>query len=150
MRPAGPVALALCLAACKPSAPPPSAPTCPADATPRPGLRVEHVAAADGCVTLVHIDAARFRLRLLTALADGGSRTAPEWAREFGLTGLINASMYAPDQRSIGILVAGSSVNRDHDNERLGAFLAFDPVDPKDEKDAPVVLTGRDCKGFDL
>src|SRR5262249_10602392 len=51
------------------------------------------------------------------------------------------------DQRSIGLLVANSSVNRDRDNERLGAFLAFDPID---EKDAPVVLTGRDCAGFDL
>ena len=149
MRP-GPVALALCLASCKPSAPAGAPLACADDTTPSPGLRVEHVAAEDGCVTLVHIDPARFRLRLLTALADGGIRTAPEWAREFGLTGLINASMYAPDQRSIGILVAGSSVNRDHDNERLGAFLAFDPVDTKDEKDAPVVLTGRDCKGFDL
>jgi hypothetical protein len=80
-------------------------------------------------------------------MADGGSRTAPEWAREFGLTGLINASMFAPDTRSIGILVAGERVNRDRDNERLGAFLAFDPID---EHDPPVVLTGRDCEGFDL
>jgi len=143
----GPVALALCLAACKPSAPSAAPIACAPDATPAPGLRVERAPGAEGCVTLVHIDPARFRLRLLTALADGGTRTAPDWAREFGLTGLINASMYAPDQRSIGILVAGSSVNRDHDNERLGAFLAFDPID---EKDAPVVLTGRDCVGFDL
>src|SRR5262249_26832653 len=66
---------------------------------------------------------------------------------EFGLTGLINASMFAPDQRSIGILVSGDSVNRAKDNERLGAFLAFDPID---DKDAPLVLTGRDCPGFDL
>ncbi len=146
MRP-GPVALALCLVSCKPSAPAAAPIACAVDATPAPGLRVEHAPGDDGCVTFVHIDPARFRLRLLTALADGGTRTAPDWAREFGLTGLINASMYAPDQRSIGILVARSSVNRDHDNERLGAFLAFDPID---EKDTPVVLTGRDCKGFDL
>jgi hypothetical protein len=55
--------------------------------------------------------------------------------------------MFTPDQRSIGILVAGDSVNRGKDNERLGAFFAFDPID---EKDAPLVLTARDCAGFDL
>src|SRR5262249_40318257 len=48
---------------------------------------------------------------------------------------------------SIGMLVAGPSVNRERDNEKLGAFLAFDPVD---DKDVPLVLTGRDCPGFDL
>jgi hypothetical protein len=132
--------------ACKPS-PPAVAGPCGAPSTPRPGLSVERIPGRDGCVTLVGIDPRRFRLRLLTALAEGGSRTAPEWARDFGLTGLINASMFAPDQRSIGLLVAGASVNRDRDNERLGAFLAFDPIE---ERDAPVVLTGRDCPGFDL
>jgi hypothetical protein len=133
---------------CRARAPSAAAAPCPAGETrPAPGLRVERVAAAQGCVTLVHLDPARFRLRLLTALADGGARTAPEWAHDFGLTGLINASMFAPDQRSIGILVAGDTVNRAKDNDRLGAFLAFDPID---EHDVPVVLSGRDCAGFDL
>jgi Phosphodiester glycosidase len=144
------MALAVALgAACssQPTAPAVTAGPCGGDSTPRPGLSVERLPGRDGCVTLVRIDPSRFRLRLLTALAEGGSRTAPEWAHDFGLTGLINASMFAPDQRSIGLLVAGARVNRDRDNERLGAFLAFDPIS---ESDAPVVLTGRDCPGFDL
>src|SRR5438045_9590685 len=90
--------------ACKPSAPAAAADPCPGATAPRPGLAVERFSGRDGCVTLVRIDPARFRLRLLTALVEGGSRTAPEWAHEFGLTGLINASMFAPDQRSIGLL----------------------------------------------
>jgi hypothetical protein len=122
-------------------------PACPAPVEPAAGLRVERVQGPGGCVTLVQIDPRRFRLRLLTALADGGSRAAPDWARDFGLTGLINASMYAPDQRSIGLLVAGPNLNRDRDNEKLGAFMAFDPID---DKDVPLVMTGRDCPGFDL
>lgn len=158
MRP-GPMAFALALgsvAACRPTAPAAAPGPCVAESATRPGLRVDRIPGRDGCVTLVRIDPDRFQLRLLTALADGGSRTAPEWAHDFGLTGLINASMFAPDQRSIGLLVAGTSVNRDRDNERLGAFLAFDPINKGnkgnkgDERDAPVVLTGRDCPGFDL
>jgi uncharacterized protein YigE (DUF2233 family) len=133
--------------ACRTRAPSATAPTCAAPLEPATGLRVERAAGPGGCVTLVHVDPRRFRLRLLTALADGGSRAAPDWAREFGLTGLINASMYAPDQRSIGLLVSGPTVNRERDNEKLGAFLAFDPID---DKDVPFVLTGRDCPGFDL
>ena len=120
---------------------------CSGSQTPRPGLEIERVPGPTGCVTVVHIDPAHFRLRLLTALADGGPRTAPEWAKEFGLVGLINASMYAPDQRSIGMLVSSGSVIRGKDNERLGAFFAFDPIE---ERDAAVLLTGRDCDGFDL
>jgi hypothetical protein len=146
----GQMALAVALGAacaCKPTAPAAAPDPCTGTTTPRPGLAVEKIPGRDGCVTLVRIDPARFRLRLLTALAEGGSRTAPTWAHDFGLTGLTNASMFAPDQRSIGLLIAGASVNRERDNERLGAFLAFDPID---DGDTPVVLTGRDCAGFDL
>src|SRR6266702_4172673 len=119
------------LSACRGHAAP-ETPACAAAVEPVPGLRVERAAGPGGCVTLVRIDPRRFRLRLLTALNDGGSRGAPDWAHDFALTGLINASMYAPDQRSIGMLVAGPTVNRERDNEKLGAFLAFDPVDAGD------------------
>jgi uncharacterized protein YigE (DUF2233 family) len=141
------MALAMLLASCKPVPPAAAELACSGDSMPRAGLRVERVAAPAGCVTLVHVDPSKFQLRLLTAVAEGGSRTAPDWARDFGATGIINASMFAPDQRSIGLLVAGARVNRDKDNEKLGAFLAFDPVDAHDP---PLVMTGRDCEGFDL
>jgi uncharacterized protein YigE (DUF2233 family) len=112
-----------------------------------PGLTVETVRAAGACLTLVRLEPARYAPRLLTARAHGGSRTPGEWAHDFGLVGLINASMYAPDERSIGMLVAGEAVNRERDNGQLGAFLAFDPVDAAAP---PLVLAGRDCPGFDL
>jgi hypothetical protein len=140
------IVLVLCASACR-GRPAVAGATCPDAVEPAPGLRVEHSPGPSGCVTLVTVDPRRFRLRLLTAVADGGPRPAPEWAHEFHLTGLINASMYGTDQRSIGLLVAGPTVNRDRDNEKLGAFLAFDPVDADA---APVVLAGRDCPGFDL
>src|SRR5205814_2035657 len=38
-------------------------------------------------------------------------------------------------------------VNNGQDNPKLGAFMAFDPIDAADP---PVVLAGRDCPGFDL
>jgi hypothetical protein len=140
------IVLLLCAGACR-GRPAAAGPSCADPVEPAAGLRIERIAVPSGCVTLVRIDLGRFRLRLVTALADGGARAAPDWARDLHLTGVINSSMYGTDQRSIGMLVAGPTVNRDHDNEKLGAFLAFDPVDGGD---APVVLAGRDCPGFDL
>jgi hypothetical protein len=115
-----------------------------------PGLVLERAAsrgASAACLTLVRIDPVLYRLRVLTAGAEGGSRPAVEWARDYGLTGVINASMFAPDQRSIGLLVSGSVTNNGRDNPRLGGFLAFDPVDAQSP---PAAIVGRPCPGFDL
>lgn len=120
---------------------------CSPPLAPLPGLRVERLPGPTGCVTFVRIDPRQFRLRLLTAAEHGGSRTIVDWAHEFNLLGVINASMFAPDLKSIGVLVSGEVINRDKDNPQLGAFLAFDPIDPAAP---PVVLTGRDCPNFDL
>ena len=52
------------------------------------------VEAGDGLITLVRIDPAHYSLRLLTAAEHGSARPAPEWASDFGLTAVINASMF--------------------------------------------------------
>jgi uncharacterized protein YigE (DUF2233 family) len=124
----------------------PGAPVCGEKRALRPGLTVERIPDGDACITLVRIAPDRFRLRLLTALSDGGPRPAPAWADGFGLSAVINASMFHPDQRSIGLLVSGAVENNPRDNPRLGAYFAFDPVDPAD---TPWILVGRGCAGVD-
>lgn len=115
----------------------------------RPGLIAERVPFSDrgGCLTLVRIDPARHDLHLRTAAMDGPARPAPRWAADFGLVAVTNTSMFHDDQRSIGILRDARSINSDRDNPKLGGFFAFDPVDLADP---PVLVTGRDCPGFDL
>jgi len=120
-----------------------------------PGLIVERIRASvtppvdagDRIITLVRIDPERYRLRLLTK-SEHGSRTAPEWVREFNLTGVINASMFlGGDQRSTGFMIDGDRTYQGRVNSLMGAFLAWNPVDPSD---APVKMFGRGCPGFDL
>ena len=65
------------------------------------------VDAGDGIITVVRIDPARYRFRLLTAAEHGRSRTAPDWARDFELTGVINASMFQSGGRSTGLMADG-------------------------------------------
>ena len=135
-----------------------AAPRCPGDPTPHeiaPGLLVERVPASlpapvdagDHCLTFVRVDPARYRLRLLSALHDAPSRPAPDWASTFGLSGVINASMFQSDGQSSGLLVGDGVVNNDADNARFGGYLAFDPTRPGL---APLAVFGRSCPGFDL
>lgn len=120
-----------------------------------PGLVVERVHASiappvdagDRIITLVRIDPEHYRFRLLTK-SEHGSRTAPEWVREFDLTGVINASMFlGGDQRSTGFMVDGERTYQGRVNNSMGAFLAWGPVD---SADAPLKMFGRGCPGFDL
>jgi hypothetical protein len=106
------------------------------------GLTLERIPDGDGCITLVRVAPDRFRLVLRTALVDGGARPAPAWADAFRLVGVINASMFQPDLRSIGLLVTGKVENNPRDNPKLGAYFAFDPVDAADP---PWTLLGRGC-----
>ncbi len=151
--------LVLMCVACTGRASPPAAPAKP-DAAPAAagcetrkelaeGLTLERHALPDGdtCLTLVRIDPRRWRFELRTAAADGGARPAPRWSEEFDLTGVINTSMFADDERSIGLLRDARTVNNPRDNARLGGFLLFDPVDARDP---PVAIAGRSCPGFDL
>jgi hypothetical protein len=126
-----------------------SAGGCPSRLELGPGLVAERIRFADreGCLTVVRIDPARHALRVHTAAADGRARAAPRWAADFGLSAVINTSMFHDDHRSIGLLRDARAVHSDVDNPKLGGFFAFDPVDPADP---PVAVAGRDCPGFDL
>lgn len=104
-------------------------------------------ATSESLLTLLRIDPRRWDLRLLTAAGDGGARTAPEWARAFGLAAVTNAALYLPDQRSIGLMVDGDAIHNPRDNQRLAGFLAFHP---RRGELPPVRIFGRDCPGFTL
>jgi hypothetical protein len=118
------------------------------------GLRVERIRAPlpededeSPLLTLVRIDPSRYEPVLLTAHAQGSSRTALQWLREFDLQGVINASMYLPNNRSTGFMVESGHVNNPAVNPAFGGFLAFGPKRPAL---APLVFEGVDCEGFDL
>ena len=110
---------------------------------PAPGLTVESA----GTITLVRIDPARYTLRLQNARKDGHPRRAPEWAKEFGLVAVVNASMYQPSGDSVGLMVNGAHVNQAHDLPKMGGYFAFAPTRAGLP---PVAAFGRDCAGFDL
>lgn len=121
----------------------PPAPSPAKGAESTPGLRVDR----HGPLTIVRIDPRHWRFRLLAANQLGGAHTAAQWARKHGLGGAINASMFHADYRSIGMLADGELVNNARDNDRLGGFFFWDPVDPGD---APVRFVGRGCPGVDV
>lgn len=120
-----------------------------------PGLTVDRYLApfpssagvGDRCLTIVRIDPTKLALELHTAQVEGGSRTAPAWAKDAKLVAVVNASMYGEDRRSVGMLVSGPVTNNGADNHKFGGFFAWDPVIASAP---PVVSVGRDCAGFDL
>ncbi|MCF8066767.1 MAG: phosphodiester glycosidase family protein [Desulfarculaceae bacterium] len=81
-------------------------------------------------LVVLRIDPARFAFRLLCAGNRGGkARTAREWSREFGLTAVINASMYMKDQlTSVGLMLAKGYVNNPRPAKGQNALLALDPL----------------------
>ena len=118
-----------------------------------PGLTAEQVvlaatpaAGAAPCLDVVRTDAAHHRLRVLTQAREGRSQAAPAWRETFHLIGVINAGMFHQDGKPVGMIVEdGTAVSGE--NKQYSGFLAFDPRNPKD---AAVVVTGRDCTGFDV
>ena len=111
----------------------------PVDATPAIAL--------EPCVELIRADLALLRLRVVTASRDGAARPTPQWLADLHLLAAINAGMFLDGGRSVGLLVDGDHVDQPRDNPRFGGFLAFGP---RAAGVAPVVITGRDCPGFDL
>jgi hypothetical protein len=111
------------------------------------GLTAERVALLPGsCMDVVRADPAKLQLRVLTALRDGSSHTAPAWREVFHLTAVINEGMFHADGSPVGLVVEnGIAVGAD--NKKFGGVLAFDP---RAAGDPPMVITGRDCAGFDL
>ncbi len=148
--------LALVLSSCSRPEAAPAAPDDPCASEPvvlAPGLIASRIAlgatpaaGAPACVDVVRADPARFRLRVLTAARDGTSHPAPAWRETFHLAAVINAGMFHGDGTPVGLIVE-NGVAVSADNPRLAGVLAFDP---RDGKDPPAVLAGRDCAGFDL
>jgi hypothetical protein len=104
------------------------------------------VAGDPPCVIVLRADLAHFRARLLTATRDGVARTAPQWRDAFELAAVINAGMFHDSGAPVALLVE-DGVAIGADNPKMGGVLAFDP---RSASDPPVVITGRDCAGFDL
>jgi len=95
---------------------------------------------------LVRADPHRYRLRMLTSKVDAASQPAPGWREQFQLIAVTNAGMFHPDGTPVGLLVEDDT-DLSADHPTLGGYLAFDPRSPTD---AAIVITGRDCPGFDL
>ena len=111
------------------------------------GLVAERVPLGSaGCVDVVRADPAHFKLRVLTAARDGSSHPAPAWRETFHLAAVINAGMFHDDGAPVGMIVEdGVAVSAD--NPHYAGYIAFDP---RDARDPPALLAGRDCAGFEL
>lgn len=135
------------------TAPAPAASPCPTAPTvlgdgirhERQPLGVTPAAGGDPCFDVVRADSARYRLRMITHDQDA-SAPAPKWRERYNLTAVTNAGMFHAAGTPVGLLIRDGAV-LSKDNTKFGGYLAFDPVSPAD---APIVIAGRDCPGFDL
>ena len=121
-------------------------------AAPLPGLGVERhrlprastTGVGDRTLTLVRVDPARYRFRMLSEGHEGERRALPQWVRDEGLVGGINAGMFLPSGRSVGFLMQGDEVRSDRRPRSFSGYLGFDPRRPG----APLFrLAGRGCGG---
>jgi uncharacterized protein YigE (DUF2233 family) len=101
----------------------------------------------DRCITLVRVDPARQKLRLLSKATAGQARRADEWATFARALGVINASMFLEDGRSTGLMVQSGRALQPRDDSKLGGYLAWEPTRDGLPR---VAAFGRDCKDFDL
>jgi hypothetical protein len=111
----------------------------PLDATPAAGV--------EPCFDVVRADADRYRLTMLTKAHDGGSsQPGPAWRERFRLVAVTNAGMFHASGKPVGLVIDdGTALSKDH--PQFGGYLAFDPTT---SGDAPIVIAGRDCPGFEL
>ena len=81
-------------------------------------------------IVILKIDPKHYAFRLLSASEHGAPlRTTREWAEEFGLLAVINASMYREDHKtSTGYMKNFKHVNNSQVNPEFGAFMVFNPV----------------------
>ncbi len=78
-------------------------------------------------ITVVRVDPRRNRFSLQSAKLQGLSRapTAAEWIAKSGVSGVINASMYAKDERtSVGYMRDGQRVNNGGWSREKAVFVA--------------------------
>jgi hypothetical protein len=98
----------------------------------------------DSKVTVVRIDPAHYTFRLLSAKLLGLDHTLPadEWTKRYGVTGVINASMYQGDHRtSVAYMRGGEQVNNGKWTKDNAVFAA----DPVDAGLPPVQIADRTC-----
>jgi hypothetical protein len=126
----------------------------PAWTTAAPGLEVGRFPAprrsdvGDSIVTVVRVDPARYGFSLLSAKLLGLSRTptAPEWAAERRVTGVINASMFQTDHRtSVSYMRDGERVNQRRWSRDKAVFVSG-PLRPGLP---PVQILDRSCQAAD-
>ena len=80
-------------------------------------------------IVVLRINPRYYRFTLLTKSEFGKARTPRQWAKDFKLTALINASMYLPDQStSTGYMRAGKHINNKRINKKFGAFFLAEPL----------------------
>ncbi len=82
----------------------------------------------EDALTILRIDPKHYEFVVLAATERGRLLTPQQWADEYHLTAVINASMYLPDHRtSTGYLRNDSHLNNDYVNKRFGSFFVAYP-----------------------
>lgn len=110
-----------------------------------PGLEFGRFAAESAAVDVLRIDPELWQTVALAASDTGGvARTPERWAREFGLTAVINAGMYAADRSThVGYFHTGEHVNNPvwirRDYRQAACF------EPREAGLAPFVLMDLDA-----
>ncbi len=97
------------------------------------GLELARFPGGPGPITVLRIDPAAWRTEALAAsVLDGDSRTARQWGKEYGLTAVINAGMYAADHRThTGYFRTGDHVNNPLWNQKdYRQAACFEPRRP--------------------
>lgn len=81
-------------------------------------------------LTILRIRPEKYDFVLLTSSEKGTQLTPAQWAEHNGLTAVINASMYLPDNRtSTGYLRNGEHINNGYVNKRFGSFFVASPME---------------------
>lgn len=92
---------------------------------------------------ILRIDPRRFTFSVHTATREGEALSLGAWADRYGLSAVINASMYLPDGRtSTGYLRVDDHLNNGRVAGRFGAFFVSDPAPAGQGR--PALPAGRD------
>ncbi len=86
----------------------------------------------DSKLTIVKIDPLKYRFSLLSASENGRkSRTAEEWAQEFGMSLTVNAGMYSTSngRTNKGYMKNYNHVNNHRFNKAYNVMMAFNPIE---------------------
>lgn len=98
----------------------------------------------DSRITIARIDPEHYEFRLLSAklLKLDQTLTAPEWAKRYNVTGVINASMYSTDHRSsVAFMKDATGANNARWTKDNAVFAAA----PTDKALPPVQILDRAC-----